>query len=347
VQEAIEHAEATGDDLNVVPESFHSAAYWTKTARPAAHVPLQPSDAMDGRFAPPELLPGGWYNHPNDSGLDLPDTIPRNPRVPVVPLHPRDSLDSLDSYNTTNHSVYLPRRVESFVSPEDARIYHLNQHAQRPPGGAYFEFDNIDWNGSKNSSEKTSDAERDGMPPIDSTEYIAPAAVYGHAYQAYPYLSQDPSTPPSQAASPSRPPLRRSTSTSTSEMSIRPAGPKALSASATVGGGQRSAEFTSSNNLLMSSSYSPTTAGPSTSNAHETREGISVAANQMTYSTSPLARRSFMRSVENLTSHGARREQEEESPPREREVETDTESPARGSRRRPNKLRRKSRRRPE
>lgn len=139
-QQAIEHAEATGDDLNVVPETFKPAAEAQKH-RPAA-VPLQPSDHLEGRFAPAERLPGGWYQQANDSGLTLPNMMPRNPNVPNVPLHPRTSLDSFVSDGTSaNNSVYLPRRVESIMDPEDARLYHKTQANQKPAGGAYFEAD--------------------------------------------------------------------------------------------------------------------------------------------------------------------------------------------------------------
>ncbi|KAH9880257.1 hypothetical protein IAQ61_000546 [Plenodomus lingam] len=136
-QEAIEHAEATGDDLNVVPETFKAAAEANKH-RPAA-IPLQPSDNIDGRFAPAERLPNGWYQQGNDSGLTLPNTMPRNPNVPNIPLHPRSSMDSFVSGTSANNSIYLPRRVESFMDPEDARIYHKQQQTQKPAGGAYFE----------------------------------------------------------------------------------------------------------------------------------------------------------------------------------------------------------------
>jgi chitin synthase len=33
----------------------------------------------------------------------------------------------------------MPRRVESFMDPEDARVYHKTQQQQKPAGGAYFE----------------------------------------------------------------------------------------------------------------------------------------------------------------------------------------------------------------
>jgi chitin synthase len=137
-QQAIENAEAQGDDLNVVPETFKAAAEAKKPN--AGGAPLQPSDNIDGRFAPAQRLPNGWYQQGNDSGLTLPNTMPRNPNVPHVPLHPRASMDSFASYDTSAHnSVYLPRRVESFMDPEDARTYHKTQQTQKPAGGAFFE----------------------------------------------------------------------------------------------------------------------------------------------------------------------------------------------------------------
>jgi chitin synthase len=138
-QEAIEQAEAQGDDLNVVPETFKAAAE-QKKHRPTP-VPLQPSDNMEGRFAPAERLPNGWYQQGNDSGLTLPNMMPRNPNAPQLPLHPRTSLDSFVSQTSAGNSVYLPRRVESFMDPEDARMYHKTQANQKPAGGAYLEAD--------------------------------------------------------------------------------------------------------------------------------------------------------------------------------------------------------------
>ncbi|KAF2279418.1 uncharacterized protein EI97DRAFT_175763 [Westerdykella ornata] len=155
-REAIEKAEATGDDLNVVPETFKPAAESHKH-RPAP-VPLQPADNLEGRFAPAERLPGGWYQQPNDSGLTLPNTLPRNPNVPNVPLHPRSSMDSFVSGVSVNNSIYMPRRVESFMDPEDARLYHKTQANQKPAGGAYFEADrahNSPYHGKTGGHEST------------------------------------------------------------------------------------------------------------------------------------------------------------------------------------------------
>ncbi|MCJ1268187.1 hypothetical protein MMC22_008073 [Lobaria immixta] len=136
-QQAIEHAEATGDDLNVVPETFKPAADARHPEKQTGNLPLQPSDHLEGRFAPAERLPGGWYMQNNDSGLTLPNMLPRNPNAPHIPLHPRDSFDSFITSASAGNSVYMPRRVESIMGEEDRRKYFFAQQAQREPGGAY------------------------------------------------------------------------------------------------------------------------------------------------------------------------------------------------------------------
>lgn len=136
-QQAIEHAEATGDDLNVVPETFKPAVEARHPEKQSGPIPLQPSDHLEGRFAPAERLPGGWYMHNNDSGLTLPNMMPRNPNAPHIPLHPRASFDSFVTSASAGNSVYMPRRVESIMGDEDRRKYFFAQQAQREPGGAY------------------------------------------------------------------------------------------------------------------------------------------------------------------------------------------------------------------
>ena len=138
-QQAIEHAEATGDDLNVVPETFKPAVEARHPEKPLGTIPLQPTEHLEGRFAPAERLPGGWYMHNNDSGLTLPNMMPRNPNAPHIPLHPRDSFDSFVTSASASNSVYMPRRVESFMGDEDRKKYFFAQQAQREPGGHYFE----------------------------------------------------------------------------------------------------------------------------------------------------------------------------------------------------------------
>ena len=128
-QQAIEKADATGDDLNVVPETFKSPADAGNA------VPLQPPGRLEGRFAAPERLPGGWYQQGNDSttpvGVNPPNLHPQNP------ARSRESFDSLVSAQSATISIYMPRRVESFMGEEDQKKYALAQANQRAAGGAY------------------------------------------------------------------------------------------------------------------------------------------------------------------------------------------------------------------
>jgi chitin synthase len=134
-RQAIEHAEATGDDLNVGPETFKPAAELRHRGRPA-DAPLQPSDYIEGRFAAPERGPGGWYHHSNDSGLTLPNMLFGNPKSPHISLWPHDSFDP--EVTGPSSSVYLPRRVESIIGEEDNRKHLIAQQTQQEPGGAHF-----------------------------------------------------------------------------------------------------------------------------------------------------------------------------------------------------------------
>lgn len=136
-QQAIEHAMATGDDLNVVPETFKPAVESRHPEKANSSVPVQPTDRMEGRFVPAERLPGGWYLQNNDSGQTLPNMLPRDPNVPRIPLHPRDSFESLVTSASATNFVYMPRRVESIMGEEDQKKYLVAQQAQQAPRGAY------------------------------------------------------------------------------------------------------------------------------------------------------------------------------------------------------------------
>ncbi|KAI9879830.1 MAG: hypothetical protein M1830_006853 [Pleopsidium flavum] len=206
-QEAIEHAEATGDDLNVVPETFKPTAKAYDAGRKAS-VPLQPSNHLEGRFAPAERLPGGWYQQGNDSGLTLPNTLPRNPNAPHIPLHPRDSFDSGISNTTGVPSVYMPRRVESIMGEEDRRKYFFAQQAQREPGGAYinepshgqvYEFaDEQAHKGAWNES-----VESLGSEHQDSQEYQRPPHSRESSYNSIRHPgSKSPSLQPTTSSNP-------------------------------------------------------------------------------------------------------------------------------------------------
>lgn len=135
-QQVIEKAKAAGDDLNIVPETFRPAAE-ARNRRSVGTVPLMPSEQIEGRFAPAEVLPGGWYLQNDDSGYSVGNGLDREPTIPRIQLHPRYSFDSLVSDATPTNSVYSPRHVESIMGNEDLAKYHIAQQAQRQPRGAY------------------------------------------------------------------------------------------------------------------------------------------------------------------------------------------------------------------
>lgn len=137
-EQVVADAEATGDDLNVDPETFRPAAE-ARTNR-YIHAPLQPPSHLQGRFAPSEQLPGGWYHQANDSEVLRPDLSQRPPGEQETAIaSQRTSWQSLGLGTASSRSTLVPRRVESFVGIEAVTAYHNQQAAQRPAGGAYFE----------------------------------------------------------------------------------------------------------------------------------------------------------------------------------------------------------------
>lgn len=213
-QQAIEHAEATGDDLNIVPETFKPAVEAHHPEKQPGVVPVQPSGHLEGRFAPAERLPGGWYLQNNDSGLTLPNMLPRNPDAPRIPLHPRLSFDSINTLDSAVTSVYMPRRVESIMGDEDRRKYFYAQQAQRDAGGVYSseanqgkiyevgeDFDSKgDWNESVASLSSETSYERQSRSPATSTpSFTSPDSRYSTPNLATPSgLSPEAASPANQ-----------------------------------------------------------------------------------------------------------------------------------------------------
>ena len=116
----------------MVPETFKPAAEAQKSQ--LAKVPLQPPDRLEGRFTAAERLPGGWYQQGNDSMVSMGGGGVLSGRMH---LHPRASFDSNFSAQTSNNSIYMPRRVESIMGEEDRKKYAIAQANQRTAGGAY------------------------------------------------------------------------------------------------------------------------------------------------------------------------------------------------------------------
>ena len=177
-QQVIEHAKATGDDLNVVPETFKPAAEARHPERVIGTVPLLPSDHLEGRFAPAEELPGGWFIQNNDSGFTLPNMLPRDPNMPRIALYPRSSFDSLVSTASPTNSVYLPRCVESIMGDEDRSKYFIAQQAQQQPRGGYMSVVAHE----PGQVYETSDVPDHKRMWSDSIEYIGSGVDYVAAY---------------------------------------------------------------------------------------------------------------------------------------------------------------------
>lgn len=111
-EEAIKHAEATGNELNVVPETFRSSIA-TRLRGRLAPVPLQPSNSIEGRFAAAEKLPDGMYQHSDGSRLSLSHVFGQS-RGSVIPHFRRDSDDSVSSFRSaTFFEQYMPRRLDT------------------------------------------------------------------------------------------------------------------------------------------------------------------------------------------------------------------------------------------
>ncbi|KAF4547082.1 Chitin synthase D-like protein [Elsinoe fawcettii] len=131
---AIEHAEATGDDLNVIPETFKPAVE-SVTRQKSRKTTVQPPDRVEGRFA--SSHPDGFARLQHDEESGIPDLQSDQTSAPQSCRH------SAESYLTTNtrdrYSIVTPRRVESFINANDALAYYDAQASQAAPGGAAFE----------------------------------------------------------------------------------------------------------------------------------------------------------------------------------------------------------------
>lgn len=180
-QAAIEQAEATGDDLNVVPESFRPAAEAQKG------VDLQPPESIEGRFAQAEKLPGGWYQQGGESGTSLPEMHPG------FSAFPRGSFESVES--RASGSVYTPRRVESFMPAEDQRQYHRAQAAQKPAGGAFFEAALKEPLNMEESSEKGAVSVSADSLDDDSAYNVKPYTQQENPYSLSPPRASQPINP--------------------------------------------------------------------------------------------------------------------------------------------------------
>lgn len=116
-QQAIEHARATGDELNVVPETFKPATEARHPGRPKATA-LQPSAALEGVFAPGEGSHDGWYKDAEDPEISMPELVYNSGRLRRLRrLRPV----SFESAGSSEDSVTMPRRLASMLGEEERR----------------------------------------------------------------------------------------------------------------------------------------------------------------------------------------------------------------------------------
>ncbi|OAP55319.1 hypothetical protein AYL99_10292 [Fonsecaea erecta] len=108
-QQAIEHAIATGDDLNIVPETFKPAIeFRRRRTRPSA---LQPSSSVEGRFFSAEQEPS-----------QLPDNEMASPTPSCINLNTqqhRYEHESLDMSDSDSLSVHTPKWINNFSEDEE------------------------------------------------------------------------------------------------------------------------------------------------------------------------------------------------------------------------------------
>jgi chitin synthase len=117
-QQAIEHAEAIEDDLNIIPETFRQARPFSRR-RPTM---LQPSGSIEGRFAPAGRPARKWTKQTDDGGLPLPAIVPRGRA---------GSFSSVESADSVDFVVETPRFVQSCRGQQEAKEY-LGGGAIRP-----------------------------------------------------------------------------------------------------------------------------------------------------------------------------------------------------------------------
>jgi chitin synthase len=170
-RQVIERAVAEGDELNIVPETFKSATEARNITRQKT-ITLLPPDRVEGRFTAAEKLPGGFYEQVNDSLTIVGGGAFRGRSHNG--LHSRDSLDSAASVQTSNNSIYTPRRVESIIGEEDRNAYAMAQANQKAAVGAYMSVSERRQGHIFETSEQKFQIE--GHP--DSGEYVEPQVDY-------------------------------------------------------------------------------------------------------------------------------------------------------------------------
>jgi len=139
--QVVEEAEKNEDELNIVPETFRAAAEAAHHGQKLGPVSVLPDQSLEGQFVQATRLPGGWYDNSSHGTLPFSQAIRDHANAafgledengpldrPRVPLHPRSSFDSTVS-SSEMASIYLPRRVESFMDEDERSKFASAQQA--------------------------------------------------------------------------------------------------------------------------------------------------------------------------------------------------------------------------
>lgn len=187
----IERAEATGDDLNVIPETFKPAIE-SVTRRKSIKSTVQPSQGVEGRFTSSQLDHHGG----RQTDEEAKDFVPDSPNG----FLPNSRRHSAESWRTTHtkQSIVTPRRVESFVTPADALAYQNAQASQPAAGGAFFETTPPDSSRSRQhhglNRASTIPLRHPASSPVRHPPRVLQPSTSSYSYSSSP-LSSEPSSP--------------------------------------------------------------------------------------------------------------------------------------------------------
>ncbi|KAH8680845.1 chitin synthase D [Xylariales sp. PMI_506] len=138
-RQAVEQAERQGDELNVVPETFIPAAMQRAGSLKRTRSRLLPPEHAEGKFAAPEMRPGGFYAYVEESTpavggvvtatdeLTVDDSLSANVMGPAANCSSRSPRYSTRLPNTV---ARLPQHVEGIMNEEDRKKYQLAQQSR-------------------------------------------------------------------------------------------------------------------------------------------------------------------------------------------------------------------------
>jgi chitin synthase len=167
-QEAIEHAMSTGDDLNVLPETFRPAL--EARQRRIKQSTLAPPSTVEGRFVPAEpSSASGIFSKANESSECLADEAKDS-------RYSRDSLAELS--DTEGISIHTPRLVDTSLNMTDA-IYgvdYSSHHGLADPSELSRRLNIISGNSWASSPPMALSAQRNLRSPLGRTSPVNASA---------------------------------------------------------------------------------------------------------------------------------------------------------------------------